>query len=163
MSEEYTYKWVRIRTCHSSGTSVWSFREVEVPANLTKPSRRADLDKWFRDNIAPELDHELSTQSEHWRGIEWDWSPIPRHRMANRILSLKQEIKHLREQIKRYEADLHKLPEQTKPEDNKRRCRQFPNCGCIKQFKMSDCREPYEWELKYILQHDEQRAKKAAK
>lgn len=157
---EYKNVWVRIRTLHSSGPSSWEFREVAVPANLTKKNRRAELDEWFKENEAQEIEYQLSTHSEHWRGIEWDWAPIPRHRLANRIKNLKQKLKDLRAQIKRYEADLPKQPEQAKVEGNKKRCRQFPDCGCIKQFKMKDCREPYEWERKYVLQDDERRAKK---
>jgi hypothetical protein len=159
MADQYTFKWVRIRTRHSSGFGNWEFREVSVPAKLTKPSKKAELDEWFRENLAPEINDELSTMSEHWRGIDWDWSPLPRHFMENRIKNLKYRLKSIRVQIKRYEQQLPDLPEQTSVEGNKRRCKNFPDCGCIKQFKMEDCREPNEWQLQYLLRRDAERAK----
>lgn len=157
---EYKDVWVRIRTRHASGPSSWDFREVAIPAKLAKKSRRAELDKWFEENLAVEINDELNTYGEGWRGIEWDWAPLPRHQLANRIKNLKNRLKSIRAQIKRYEADLPKHPEQSRVEGNKKRCYSFPGCGCIKQFKMPDCREPNDWQLKYILQQDAERAKK---
>ena len=160
MADQYTFKWVRIRTRHASGDGPWEFREVSVPAKLAKPSRRAELDVWFRDEMAPEINDELSTQSEHWRGIDWDWAPLPRHFMEGRIKNLKDRLKSIRAQIKRYEQQLPDLPEQTSVEGNKKRCKSFPDCGCIKQFKTEDCREPNEWQLQYLLRRDAERAKR---
>lgn len=160
MAEQYTFKWVRIRTRHASGEGPWEFREVYVPAKLSKPSKQAELDAWFRENLAPDINEELSTQSEHWRGIGWDWSPLPRHRMEGCIKNLKDRLKSIRAQIKRYEEQLPDLPEQTSVEGNKKRCKNFPECGCIKQFKMADCREPNEWQLQDLLRRDAARAKR---
>lgn len=157
---EYRYTWVRIRTRHAAGPSDWQFREVAVPAKLTKKNRRTELDKWFKENLAADINDELNTMGEGWRGIDWDWAPLPRHRMANRIKHLKQQLKNLRVQIKRYQAELPKLPEQAKVEGNKQRCSQFPGCGCIKQFKMPDCKQANEWQLKHLLWLDKNYAKK---
>lgn len=159
MSEKYKEVWVRIRTKHAAGPGDWEFREVMIPSKLAKPSKRAELDAWFKENLAPDFNYELDTHGDGWRGIDWDWSPLPRHRMANRIKALKQQLKDIRAQIKRYEQQMPKLPEQSKLEGNTARCYDFPECGCIKQFKMPDCREPNEWQKKYRLERDERAAK----
>jgi len=157
---EYSYLWMRVRTKHASGLGEWQFREIAVPSTLTKKKQSAELTEYIVEEIVPDIAYELSTDSEYWRGIDWELAPLPRHFMANRIKGLKQQIKNLRVKIKRYEEQLPKLPEQTRVEGNKQRCRQFPSCGCIKQFKTKDCREPNEYELKHLLWQDAQRAKK---
>ena len=151
---------MRVRTKHASEPGVWQFREITVPSTLTKKKQSAALTQYITDEVVPDIAYELSTDSEYWRGIDWELAPLPRHFMANRIAGLKQQLKNIHATIKRYEQQLPELPEQAKTDSNKRRCRQFPSCGCITQFKADDCRNADEYELKHLLRQDEQRAKK---
>lgn len=155
---EYKEIWARIRTKHSSGLGDWEFREFAVPANLVKKSRRLELNAWFKENIAAELDYELNTHSEHWRGIDWEFVDPPRRLIENRIKNLRTKIHNLQATIDRYTAELDNYKEQDKINPKKPRCRLFPECGCIKQFKTDDCREPYsDIDREFIARRDARR------
>lgn len=63
MSTE-TFVWIKYRTMHSSGPSGWKHREVSLPENEVSETSEA-----FKD-LMESLNDELSTHSEHWRGVE---------------------------------------------------------------------------------------------
>ena len=82
------YAWIKFRTRHSSGPSDWDYREVE----FDEPANEASEE--FSDMLRA-LDWELTTQSEHWRGVEAvlevppkEWLIAHRDRLRQRIADL---------------------------------------------------------------------------
>lgn len=103
------YAWIRYRTRHASGPSSWSHREV---AFEDAPSEKSDEFK----SLLNELDYELSTHSEYWRGIDAEIVTPSRATLTNHILTLRRNLKDTFAALERAEQILENTPPDPDPD-----------------------------------------------
>ncbi len=137
-----TFVWVRFRTVHAAGPGRWEWREFSFPTDSLKSTKSRN--KFFKDEHLDYLDSEFSTQSEYWRGIEYDFPPVPRHIVEAKIKGLQWQAMALGGHIHRltYALSLGLYP--VVENSPRTTCVQWPRCGCLKQGKRKDCRKPRE-------------------
>lgn len=91
---KHEYKWVKYRTRHSSGPSRWDYREMPIWGDDTRLERQ--LESFLRD-----LDYELNTDSEHWRGVEGLFEDPPAEVIERAIKAACDDIKEALEKLER--------------------------------------------------------------
>jgi len=137
---DYIYVWVRFRTLHASHAGNWEWREYPFPPSEIVTNRKRN--KFFKDNYENALDDELSTQSEYWRGVEYEFPPVPRHIVEAKLKGLQWKMQSLGGHVTRLTEALsynaHPVVKADAPSEKE--CRQWPRCGCLKQGRLKDCR-----------------------
>lgn len=134
------YTWVRFRTRHAASVGDWQWREFNLEG--AKSSSLKDLQEFFGKHFAEGLADELNTHGEGYRGIDYEVLPAP-------VSVINAQIDRHVAEVNWRKAAIFRLVEQRaqafaqQPNPNKR-CRDFPRCGCLVEFKTKDCRPPHE-------------------
>jgi hypothetical protein len=95
MEKALQYTWIKFRTLHSSGPDLWDYREME---HFGEVLMEALEQEW-----AEQLNDELSTHSEYWRGVEVEIAVPPSEFLEIHRKRLEFEIKSLQEALARVE------------------------------------------------------------
>ncbi len=137
---EHNYLWFRYRTLHSASAGEWQWQTYAIPAKIKTKAAR---ENFFRENYVEELNDDLNTHSEHWRGIEFECLPAPSHIVAKKIERLQAEMAHTQTRLNRLKFELPLAPVVDVNAKAKKECRSWPKCGCLKQGKHESCIAPY--------------------
>ena len=98
MRDHISYYWVKYRTRHSSGPSNWHYQEFERDPSLTPKKQLYEIMETLNDD--------LSTGSEHWRGIEAEFENPPADVLRNSIRYALQEELSARDRAVRWQEQL---------------------------------------------------------
>lgn len=140
MAKANEYFWVRFRTKSSASLGDWQWKLFAAPTGCDTIATQT---KYFRDHEASGLHDNLSTESEHWRGIDWQVRKPPRHIVEAEITANNEVLDRVKRRalvLGRHRAFASSVDLKAPV---KKECRQWPKCGCAKQSASKDCREPY--------------------
>lgn len=78
------YSWIKFRTMHAHGYGDWRFRKIHHSERESEELLMSVLE---------ELNDELNTYGEGWRGVEGEWANPPRSTFVNQLARAKQRLK----------------------------------------------------------------------
>ena len=96
------YSWIKFRTKHASGYGDWEFRKIN--------HSERDSEELLM-SVLEELNDELNTYGDGWRGVEGEWVNPPRSTFTNQLAKAKQGLKDALQAYEEACADMQSAPD----------------------------------------------------